>query len=198
MKKILVTLALVAMTTCAFAQNFGVRMGANLNNLSSLDTDHTVLDLGMYVGAVIDLGLPVANLGLRFEPGYSMQGASRKADVPIAGMTTWKYSYDYINVPVLVEYKLLGGNLALMAGPQLGYCFGGETKTSTSDNVNKAKHDADDYTAFDAGLTLGATYMVIPNVGIDLRYNLGFTNVGTDADNVHSNRVFSIGACYMF
>ncbi len=197
MKKILVTLALVAMTTCAFAQNFGVRMGANLNNLSSLDTDHTVLDLGMYVGAVIDLGLPVANLGLRFEPGYSMQGSSRKGDV-LGTVVTSKRSYDYINVPILVEYKLLGGNLALMVGPQLGYCFGGETKTSTSDNVNKAKYDSDDYTAFDAGLTVGATYMVTPMVGIDLRYNLGFTNVGTDADNVHSNRVFSIGACYMF
>ena len=198
MKKILVTLALVAMTMGAFAQNFGVRLGANINDLSSFDTDHTVADLGMYVGAVIDLGLPVANLGLRFEPGYSMQGASRKADVPLVGMTTWKYTYDYINVPVLVEYKLLGGNLNLMAGPQLGFCLGGETKTSTSDNVNKAKYDSDDYTAFDAGLTVGATYMVTPNAGIDIRYNFGFTNVGTDADNVHSNRVLSIGACYMF
>ncbi len=198
MKKILVTLALAAMTTMGFAQSFGVKVGANINDLSSFDTDHKTADLGMYVGAVIDLGLPVANLGLRLEPAFSMQGASRKADVPLVGMTTWKYSYDYINVPILVEYKLLGGNLALMAGPQLGYCIGGETKTSTSDNVNKAKHDPDNYTAFDAGVTIGATYMVTPNVGIDLRYNLGFTNVGTDADNVMSNRVLSIGACYMF
>ena len=197
MKKILVTLALVAMTTMGFAQSFGVKVGANINDITGYDTDHKTADLGMYVGAVIDLGLPVANLGLRLEPAFSMQGASRKGEVLGTKWNT-KVSSDYINVPVLIEYKLLGGNLALMAGPQLGYCLGKTVKNVTGDTTTSTKADKDKYNAFDAGVTIGATYMVIPNVGIDLRYNLGLTNVGTDADNVMNNRVLSIGACYMF
>ena len=197
MKKIVLTLALAAMTTLGFAQSFGVKVGANINDLTGYDTDHKTADLGMYVGAVVDLGLPVANLGLRLEPAFSMQGASRTGEL-LGKKWTTKAAYDYINVPVLVEYKLLGGNLALMAGPQLGFCIGGHTNTTSGDTKSSTKLDSDDYSSFDAGITLGATYMIIPNVGIDLRYTLGLTNVGTDSDNVMNNRVLSIGACYMF
>ena len=124
-------------------------------------------------------------------------GASRKGELVGTKWNT-KVSSDYINVPVLIEYKLLGGNLALMAGPQLGYCLGKTVKNVTGDTTTSTKADKDNYNAFDAGVTIGATYMVIPNVGIDLRYNLGLTNTGTDSDNVMNNRVLSIGACYMF
>ena len=198
MKKILVTLALVAMTTGAFAQNFGVRAGANLGNLNGWDADHFALNLGAYVGAVVDLGLPVANLGVHFEPSFSMQGATRKGENAL-GKWTENIASDYVNVPILIEYKLLGGDLALMAGPQLGVCVGmnGSSK-SGSTSINTQYNSTDDYNAFDAGVTLGASYMVTPNVGVDLRWNLGLTNVSKASNTNWNNRVISIGASYMF
>ena len=198
MKKILVTLALVAMTTAAFAQNFGVRAGANLNDIQGYDADHTVLDLGAYVGAVVDLALPVANLGLRLEPGFSMQGASRKGETLGAQWNT-KYAANYVNIPVLVEYKLLGGDLALMAGPQLGFCVGMSSKTNSGSTTVETKYNStDDYNAFDAGVAFGASYMVVPNVAVDFRYYLGLSNMSKASNTNWNNRVAQIGVAYMF
>lgn len=200
MKKIIITLALAAMSCAAFAQNFGVKVGANLSNINGISDDTKSL-LGCYIGGVAEIGLPVANLGLRLEPAYSMQGY--KADVTLLGVTTKTNVYaDYINLPILAEYKLLGGDLALMVGPQVGMNLGMSSKTTIGDNdPTNYTYDSDKYNTVDFGVTFGATYMVTGNVGIDLRYNLGLSNIFPETsitDPFGNNRVLSIGACYMF
>lgn len=199
MKKILVTLALVAMTTGAFAQSFGVRFGANLNDIAGIgDTDHSAINLGAYAGAVVDLALPVANFGLRIEPAFSLQGASRKGELVVGTKFEDTYNSSYVNVPFYAEYKLLGGNLSLMAGPQLGFCVGMEHKNVLGSTSATTKYDSDDINTFDFGVGFGISYMITSDVAIDLRYNLGLGNISKADDTTWQNRVISIGAAYLF
>jgi len=205
MKKVILSIALAAISCASFAQNFGVKAGANFSSVA--DNDNVKPILGCYIGGVADLSLPVANLGLRIEPAYSMQGFNYE-DVTLLNVTTKSHDhFDYINVPVMLEYKLLGGDLALMAGPQVGFCLGIENETTIGDNdPAKTTLDKDDYNALDFGVTFGATYMVTGNVGVDLRYNLGLSQIipdkeitsGVVTEGCWNNRVLSVGVCYMF
>ena len=199
MKRIVLTIALVAMSCAAFAQNFGVKVGGNLSTWNGVDNSKSIL--GCYIGGVVDLGLPVANLGLRIEPAYSMQGCG--TEVTAAKITTKTRTVsDCINVPVMLEYKLLGGDLALMAGPQAGFCLGMSGKTTIGDADPKDFDiDKDAYKALDFGVVLGATYMLTGNVGIDLRYNLGLSDITPEDaifDTNYKNRVLSLGVSFMF
>ena len=198
MKKIFLSLILVAASSVCFAQNFGVKAGGNINEIAGCaSSDNKAINIGAYVGGVIEVGLPVANLGVRFEPMFTMQGATRNREV-LKVKWTDKYQFDYLALPILIDYKFLGGSLVLMAGPQVGYAVNAKQVSKGESNENTINYSKDDVSFFDAGLTLGATYMVTRNLGVDLRYNFGLTNILKDTDTIWQNRVASIGVCYMF
>ena len=197
MKKILVTIAALALSLGAFAQiNYGVKVGGNLASISDMTSEDSGLDLGDLAKVTpsqsMKLGLNAGiwaeymvmpMLGVQVEVNYSMQGVNTKLESSsslLGAATTADTSYraNYINVPILA--KLHFGPIRAFVGPQLGFATGfNYTMTSTSDDkVTKYEPEAiEDYNGFDFSLVLGAQYKITPNIGVDARYNIGLTNV---------------------
>ena len=116
--------------------------------------------------------------------------------------TAWKTSY--INVPVTINWYVLKG-FALKTGLQFGfltsadnysrteYSTGGVDYTLTAENGIK-----DDFNKFDVSLPIGLSYEFKVPIVLDLRYNIGLTNVnknatanGKDYSNIQA--VFTVG-----
>ena len=189
--KIYVTVALAAilMTGVASAQhvNIGIKAGANfynVNNDNGVDFDSKT---GFHAGLLGHIHL-APQLALQPEVVYSSQGAK----YTIGGSET-KLNLDYINVPVLFQYMFDNG-FRLQAGPQVGFLMNAKSET------NGAKADVkDSYNTIDFGLGAGAGYIHPPSgFGVDLRYNLGLSNINeNDAIKSH-NRGFQAGVFYLF
>ena len=99
--------------------------------------------------------------------------------------TAWKTGY--INVPVTINWYVLKG-FALKTGLQFGfltsadnysrteYTTGGVDYTLTAENGIK-----DDFKKFDVSLPIGLSYEFKVPIVLDLRYNIGLTNVNKNA-----------------
>jgi hypothetical protein len=190
--KIYAMLAMAAtlMTGTAMAQhvNIGVKAGANFYNVNNDNGAEYDTKTGFHAGLLGHIHL-APQLALQPEVVYSSQGA--KYTLP--GGAETKLNLDYINVPVLFQYMFDNG-FRLQAGPQVGFLVSaksetGSVKTDVKDNFN----------TIDFGLGAGAGYVHVPSgFGVDLRYNLGLSNINeNDAVKSH-NRGFQAGVFYLF
>lgn len=194
MKKILLGLALVA-GTFSFAQKtsnntasspvrFGLKAGLNVSTISNYDVNSKA---GFYAGAFATI--PVAqDFSVQPEVLYSGVGAKSKHD------SSDKLNLDYIAVPVMFQYNALP-NLYVEAGPQFGFLVSAKSK------FNNGSVDVKDATkGFDFGLGLGAGYYFTPNIGVNLRYLAGLTDIVKDRIGGDSakNGVFQAGLSYKF
>ncbi|WP_419494637.1 porin family protein [Chryseobacterium bernardetii] len=195
MKKILLGLALVA-GTFSFAQKtsnntasspvrFGLKAGLNISSLSDSDSKSKA---GFYGGVFANI--PVAqDFSVQPEVLYSGMGAKYK------GNTDLKANLDYIAVPVMLQYNALP-NLYLEAGPQFGFLVSAKAKYNSSSVDIK-----DGLKTFDFGLGLGAGYYFTQNIGVNLRYVAGLTDINKNTPsgaNSSKNGVFQIGLAYKF
>lgn len=168
------------------AQNaqLGIKGGLNISNLS-YDNDYDAESrVGAHVGllAHIHMGGPLA---LQPEVVYSMQGAE------------WgnrDLEYNYLNVPFLIQYMFPQG-LRLETGPQVGVLLSAEEEDNAGFDVdveNSMKKT-------DLAWALGLGYMSTSGLGIDVRYNIGLTEIYKPRrpDDVY-NRVWQIGLFYQF
>ncbi|GEN65913.1 MULTISPECIES: porin family protein [Chryseobacterium] len=196
MKKILLGLALVA-GTFTFAQKtstntsasspvrFGLKAGLNVSSLSNGGWNSKA---GFYGGVFANI--PVAqDFSVQPEVLYSGMGAKAKSNSDV------KFNLDYIAVPVMFQYNALP-NLYLEAGPQFSFLVSSKLK----DNSNSL--DVKDGTkSFDFGLGLGAGYYFTPNIGVNVRYVAGLSDVAKDrpsgSDSV-KNGAFQVGLAYKF
>nr|WP_315028280.1 porin family protein [uncultured Chryseobacterium sp.] len=196
MKKILLGLALVA-GTFTFAQKtstntsssspvrFGLKAGLNISSLSNSDSNSKA---GFYGGVFANI--PVAqDFSVQPEVLYSGMGAKAK------GNSDLKVNLDYIAVPVMFQYNALP-NLYLEAGPQFSFLINSKFKN------NSASVDAKDtFKTFDFGLGLGAGYYFTPNIGVNVRYVAGLTDVNKEkfsGSDSQKNGVFQVGLAYKF
>lgn len=196
MKKILFGLALVA-GTFTFAQKtssktaasspvrFGLKAGLNISSLSDSDSKSKA---GFYGGVFANI--PVAqDFSVQPEVLYSGMGAKYK------GNTDLKANLDYIAVPVMFQYNALP-NLYLEAGPQFSFLVNAKAKYNSNSVDIK-----DGLKTFDFGLGLGAGYYFTQNIGVNLRYVAGLTDINKNkpsgADS-SKNGAFQIGLAYKF
>ncbi|MBV8327401.1 porin family protein [Chryseobacterium sp.] len=195
MKKIFLGLALVA-GTFAFAQKtstntaasspvrFGLKAGLNISNISNSDTNSKA---GFYGGVFANI--PVAqDFSVQPEVLYSGMGAKSKYN------SSDKINLDYIAVPVMFQYNALP-NLYVEAGPQFGFLVGAKLKT------NSGSLDLKDSTkTFDFGLGLGAGYYFTQNIGVNVRYVAGLTDIAKNrvGGDSSKNGVFQVGLAYKF
>lgn len=205
MKKIIITLAAMAMAVTSFAQvSVGVRAGGNLANMSDVYKDNIRKPvLGAYAGVLVDYSLSnvVSGLGVRGEVNFSMAGTAYKEDNYNYGNTR----FNYLTIPVMAEFSIMDGALSLMAGPQIGINLGGSWKSTNGTDktqINSSdKVSGDDMNGFEFGLAVGVTYMVLENVGVDVRYTAGMTNVFKETKLTNAfgkNNIISAGVVYKF
>ena len=104
-----------------------------------------------------------------------------------------KYNLDYINVPILLQYMFDNG-FRLQAGPQVGFLLNAKTEAAGVEVDYK-----DESNTVDFGIGAGVGYVHPPTgFGVDVRYNLGLSNIN-ESDAVKSyNRGFQVGVFYLF
>lgn len=197
MKKLIITLTALVVATGAFAQlNFGVKAGGNLSTISGMTSEEGGMDwgdlakvtpsqsmkLGFNVGAFAEY-MVMPMFGVQVELNYSAQGVNTKVEssssiLGAASTTDTFWSAGYINIPILAKAHF--ANIAVYAGPQLGFATGFNSASKVTTDGKTTEYDpeaVEDYSSFDLSLALGAQYKLTANIGIDARYNIGLTNV---------------------
>jgi len=191
MKKLLLLAVLASATTFAGAQiQFGAKAGLNLASLHvSPSETGTSFKMTPNFNAGVLVHIPLASsFSLQPEVVYSGQGT--KVSSPDESGT---YNLGFINVPVLVKYKIASGFFA-EAGPQVGFLLGAKAKSSgVSVDVK------DSFKSTDISGVFGIGFLSPLNIGADIRYNLGFTNLAKNStDGSAKNGVLQIGVFYLF
>lgn len=108
-----------------------------------------------------------------------------------------KYSYKYLNLPILIKYQHTSGLFA-ETGPQLGILL--NLKFDYGNDVQSTDRT---YTQpMDFAWVFGLGYkMPKLNLGLDIRYNVGLTDIyryGPPKSYSANNRVFQVGLLYFF
>ncbi|MCC5942144.1 MAG: PorT family protein [Balneolaceae bacterium] len=179
---IITTLFLAAGTVSAQNINIGVKGGLNSFTINTDNSSSFDSKIGLHAGLIGHIHLN-SQYALQPEIVYSMQGAK-------SGNTDIKL--DYINIPVIIQYMFDNG-FRIQAGPQLGLLLNAKAENNSSVDIK------DDFKSFDLGLSVGASYVHPPtDFGIDLRYNLGFTDISESSNVTSTNRGFQIGVFYLF
>jgi hypothetical protein len=196
MKFLAVLLAAILIPLIARAQHgnapegqmsFGIKGGLNVFNINNEDNTGYDSRVGIHFGVLGHVHV-YPNIALQPELVYSSQGARYTDDFG----DTYYYHLDYINIPILFQYMFDNG-FRLQAGPQLGILV---NATSILDNSTV---DLNDTKSVDVSLSVGASY-VVPSTGfgMDVRYNLGLSNINKDNGPASTNRGFQLGVFYVF
>jgi len=193
MKKILLSIAMMAVSLTSFAQYssggfslekenmyYGVRIGVNIASLSG------DFDLGTKVGMNLAgvIGLRVSNAAPVFlESGlYYTEGGAKKD-----GLTQ---SYNCLEIPLLIKYGFKAGdNFAIL--PYIGPTFAFALKTSTSYKEGKTSVSTDllEVNKPNMGFKIGcgAEYN---NLYLEAGYRLGITDMAKDNPTGHANAFY--------
>lgn len=192
MKKLaLVFLAGLSLATAKAQIQFGVKAGANFANLRvspSQDGFSLSNKIDFNGGVLVNIPL-VSKLSLQPEVVYSGQG-SKFSESGFDG----KYNFAYVNIPVLVKYKIAAGFFA-ETGPQFGILASAKVKEGSTSTDVKSSVKSTDF-----AWALGVGYNLPFNLGIDVRYNLGLSNISKDnTDNeTLKNGILQAGVFYLF
>jgi outer membrane protein with beta-barrel domain len=183
---------LAASAATANAQGFGVMAGANFADISGDDIDGSDIDSRTgFAGGVFYEHKLGTSISLRPEVLYSFKGGTNT----LAEDVTWQN--DYIEVPVLLKYSFGSGatHPFVLIGPAISFnvnCnFTDGTDEASCDDVFGS--DVASSTDFSGILGLGIQWNALD---INVRYDLGFTNVLEDVDA--TNKTISILLGYNF
>lgn len=191
MKKIILAVSAILLSTSAFAQNFefGVKAGLNLATMTKSD-GAAKFRPGIHAGAFAEY---VINdyVGVQAELLYSMQGTRVKEDG-----ATGTLKLDYIVLPILAKIYVIEG-LSVDLGPQFGYMVSAKAKEKVdgeSSTINV--YDDPSLKKFDVSVGMGLSYKLPYNLVVSARYNLGLTKI-YDGEKT-KNSVIQIGVGYRF
>jgi hypothetical protein len=189
MKKILFISALSILTCAVRAQvhaDFGIKGGLNLANMKFESSSTPDSKMGIHLGALAHLHFQ-PHWAFQPELVYSDQGATET----ISG-TEYKLKLHYVNVPLLLQY-MTGSGFRIQTGPQLGILAGAKSKAGgTEVDYDYA------YKTFDVAWAFGGSYVTDRGFGLDVRYNLGLSDINDNGGGSIKNRVWQFGVFYQF
>jgi hypothetical protein len=163
MKKLIVTICLITISTCTFAQTFsiGPKAGVNISNYTSGNIESDPL-AGYHLGGLLNFGFG-KNFSIQPEVLFSTQGAKVRRPV---GEREFKISY--LTIPVMFKLKTNGG-FFVEAGPQIGFRTSQDVPDQTIDHFAKN---------LDLAVGAGIGYQTKIGLGIGARYIAGLSKVG--------------------
>ena len=171
MKKLIIAALLLIVGTGAFAQsefNFGARAGIAGNWIQGANIDpgdKVSPNVGFYAGA-----FAVWNFGssafLDAEVLFARKGISTTNDVTDV---KWSRKLGYIQVPVLLGFKMRDDRLRLMFGPEFGWNLMNKTTGADIAAVGNSARK------FNLALALQGTFLVADHLGIDVKVDYGLT-----------------------
>lgn len=196
MEKTCLTFVSFIFLVASFGQTkMSIRTGINIattKNLIAFPKNR----VGWYGG--VSIHIPVhKTLFLQPELIYSSKG--NRVDQIVGGFKSDRLNY--LNIPVLFNYSF-DKKTSIVIGPEFGYLLSAVAVLDGGNTFNVTKQFPP---KFDLAASAGLHYMLINNIGIEIRYNYGFkTLYQVDAaGNRHTekkgaNRVFQIGIKYLF
>lgn len=191
MKKLALVLFSAASFATAHAQvQFGVKGGLNLATQTGSDAGDNRVMGNVNLGAFLRFGL-APGFGVQPELVYSAQGANYRVN----GVYD-NFHSNYLNLPIMLKWSDRSG-LFFETGPQIGFLL------SAHEHVQGNSYDIkDQFNSADFGWGFGAGFRIPQSpVGVDLRYNLGITNVeNNDVTLNHGNirnSVFQLDLTYI-
>jgi opacity protein-like surface antigen len=196
MKKILTLSLALLLGIGATAQiKYGVKAGLNVASLSELKAEGAGasasiaegdgMSIGFHAGGFVNFSFGPL-IGLQPELLFSMQGGKQKPS-PLAAQAglpnvALSYTFDYINIPVLLDIKPFAG-FSILVGPQIGFNIyksataelGGESETISGSDFDDA-FGSDSFKSIDFAVVGGLQYTFIDHLTVGARYNFGLTN----------------------
>ena len=176
MKKTITLLLATIITLTVSGQSFGLKGGMALTNLSG-DITYDART-GIYLGAFLKMG--ENNIQWSPEIIFHQKGATTKSDT---------LDLNYTEMGINVHFHITD-ELALTAGPYVGYAATGNAK---SKDIN----DWNGYNRVEFGANLGTTYAINDLFNLDLRYGIGLTNIKDDGLSMQ-NTSLQFGIGYVF
>ncbi|MCH7398387.1 PorT family protein [Belliella sp. DSM 107340] len=163
--------------------NFGLKGGANFSNFEGSNTTVESESITSYhAGAFVELGLG-SNFSIQPELLYSTMGANVTSFN--SASNDFKNELGYLSIPVMARIYLIPNRLSLDVGPQVSFLM------NERDNFSLEKSNT-----FDFAVSGGVTLHILGPLFIQGRYNLGLTDVKTDAEV--TNRVLQLSAGIRF
>jgi len=216
MSKLVLSLAILFMAFVANAQKVkvGIKGGANIANINGNDEVFDLAPRTLYHAGVFAEFIINEKFSLQPELIYSRQGWSDEINIvadittPTIGTLEIDFNYNYLNVPVLVQFYPVKG-FSLFTGPQLGIFLNGTIERRVEIKVegyedyeqDPEKTDLEGANPVDFGWVFGTAYRLPFGLGVDARYNYGVTSVDKgrgDFDKIPKNSVFQLGVSYQF
>jgi hypothetical protein len=218
MKKIILSLLLVAAAGSLFAQSvhFGIKAGLNDATIDATP-DNAISSsnkTGFSAGAFAEFDFTKFSI----QPGlfFTQKGSDAKVVYPQGGTneplppigTLSKATYNYLEVPVNALYNIpVGvGKVFIGAGPYLGIAVSAHYKTSTptgsgSSTTTETSIDIggnDGIKRTDAGLNALAGINFKNGLLFSAGYDYGLTNIWNGDDSKVKNRVLNFSVGYAF
>jgi opacity protein-like surface antigen len=195
MKKLPVVLLFILGLSTASAQAWiGVKAGFNNSSFySTVDASGVMYSSKDDFNAGLILSLPLTSgFVMQSEAVYSGEGS--KVNI---GTVYGTYNFQLLNIPVLMKY-VSPYHLFAETGPQAGFLLGAQLKESGFPSSNiKADTKSTEFS-----WVFGLGYQLPINLGLDVRYNLGLTQMANSDSNSYNsgtvkNNVFQIGLYYL-
>ena len=195
---------------------FGVKGGLNVSEFSA--DRYQPVNIGGYpqffrnfprkgINAGVLLSIPLSkHLSLQPEAVFSEQGATAKPSNQYTVSSTQEYQYNWLNFPILLKYSWNSGLFA-ETGPQIGLLLNAEIAQTVVGALYTSYYNVNNqYKPIDLGWTVGVGYMSPINLGFDIRYTLGLSNITNISANETApvqmgglkNSVVQIGVFYQF
>lgn len=164
-KMILAVLTLVALSSSAFAQEFGIGIKGG-PNFANIDPENTAGGnyknrTGFHLGAFALIR--GERIGFQPEILFSQQGST----VKYSGQPDVKSNFSYMNIPLILKLYTIAG-INLQVGPQIGLLTSAEI--DDEDVKDEAKKT-------DFSLALGVGWDLPFGLSIDGRYNWGLSDI---------------------
>ncbi len=190
MKSVLILLLSVLLTTATInAQNInlGLKAGLNFYNVHNDNGSTNNTRTSFHAGLLAHIHMN-EHFGLQPEVVYSSQGATNNF-----GGTTNSASLNYLNIPIMLQY-MFGNGFRVEAGPQLGVLL---SATNHSGGISTdVKNEVE---SIDLAIGAGISYVHVPTgFGVDLRYNLGLSDISKLVDTKSINLGLQLGIFYLF
>ena len=190
MKKLFLLIFSTALVFTTHAQvEFGLKAGYTHSNF--IYSGSGLGDIGSRTNfnAGIFASIPFSkHFFLQPELVYSGQGIGATDSIPE------NIYNNYLNVPVLIKYQHQSGLFA-ESGPQVGFLLNSELETASMIDSKSSTKSTDFSWVFGLGYKIPTV-----NLGVDLRYNLGLTNIAKNNyyQGSAKNAVFQLDLFYQF
>lgn len=188
MKKLFVLLFTLATVYTAEAQNFGIRAGANLSNLSGDLTDDSRFNnkLGYHAGLTANFPIVEDFFSIQPELLYTNKGFKNNEENFERNGTSFtregSVNFNYLELPVLA--RINAGPLYFEGGPQASYLLGIRDNTEQTPVISTGNRiSPEGLNRFELGYAAGIGFGMPNGISAGVRYTSGFGNLQSDNNN---------------